>query len=209
MSASYTFFVEAKINGNWRCINNLVPHFEKERDSGECENKCEYVMTDTYWNGSRSYFSRAFEKYCELGTKIRFEDLSFELRNRYKKWTEDESKNDPFAEYYSPVALDFNVLVTYVDDKKFDHHGLIHKDQVFEYENGDIEELCCPEHDEIKDLSPEEMKAYEYYEWDDWWGWNWGLKELKRRVVLDVQRFEEINDIYYKKPEYRIIAIGG
>ena len=208
MSASYIFFVEAKINGKWRCINSRVPHFEKK--DGVFEDKCEYRLHETYWNGSRSYFSRAFEKYCELGHKCKFADISPELRDLYAKWCEDElNGGDVFTSYYQPVVLDYNTLISSVDEKKFDHHGLVHKDYIFEYENGDLEEIFCAERDETKDLSPEELKAYEYYEWDSWWDWNWGLKELKRRVVFDVQRFEDANDIFYTKMEYRIVAIGG
>jgi len=201
MAASYIFFVEANIDGKWYCINSQVKRFN------DTENKFEYVLADTFWYGSRSYFSCAFDKFYELGSSIKFSDLSDELKRRYSFYIEKEANGEDI--WVKLISVDFDNFVSYVDEKKFDHHGLIHKDKIFKYEHGDIDELYETDRSELAGLSEKELFAYNYYEWDDKFDWNWGLKEIKRCAVFDVSRFEAINAFWDKKLNYRIIGIGG
>lgn len=205
MSSSYVFFVEANINGIWRCINSQVPEFYRG-GAREFLGDVKYHLMDTFWNGSRSYFSQAFEKFVELGRELTFSDLSKELKDRYSVYVEEEKVSGNI--YFRPVSVDADVLFSYVDEKKYDHHGLIHKDKIFDYEHCELDELVETDSKKLKELSKKELSAYEYYEWDDKFNWNWGLKELKRNAVLDITRFESMNSIFDEKINYRIIGIG-
>ena len=203
MASTYIFYVEANIDGKWYCINSLVKHF-----NDSYENKFEYVLADTYWSGSRSYFSRAYDKFYELGSNIKFSDLSDELKQRYSTYVEKEANNE--ENWIKPIAVYFDDLVSYVDEKKFDKHGLVHKDKIFSYEHGDLEELYETDSSELSGLTEQQLSAYSYYEWDDKFEWNWGLKEVKRFAVFDVNRFEASNIRFCdEKINYRIIGIGG
>lgn len=206
MSASYSFYVEMEINGKWHCINPKYPHFKPDYNNHKVLDEYEYESQVTYWNGSRSYFGAAYDKFCEIGKTIKYSELSEELQSIYKKSCELE-ENDEMV-WCKPVAVDYEYLINFVKDDEYDSHGLVHKDVLFEYKNGDREELYALDHEEARDLSSEEMKSYEYYEWDDWYNWNWGLKEVKQRAVSNVRDFEDLNYMLGDR-KIRIIMIGG
>ena len=206
MSASYSFYVEAKINGVWHCINPKYPHFKPDYKNGCVFDEYEYEIQVTYWNGSRSYFGEAYDKFRELGTEIKYAELSEELQSVYKKSCEVEESEEML--WCRPVVVDYESFINYVKDDEFDSHGLVHKDALFKYKNGDIEELYALSREYAKVLTPEELKAYEYYEWDDWFGWNWGLKEVKKRAISNVVDFEDMNYMLGDR-KTRIIMIGG
>ena len=64
MSTSYSIFTEGLNRGHWVCLNSYLL-------SGT-----QYVLTETYHNESRTYFSTAFDKLCEIGTSTKASELS-------------------------------------------------------------------------------------------------------------------------------------
>ncbi len=206
MSASYHFYVEVKVNGTWHCINPKYPHFKEDYENHKVFDEYEYRTEETYWNGSRSYFGASYDKFRELGNEIKYAELSDELQKLYKNSCDAEANDDMV--WCRPVVVDYTYFINYVKDDEYDRHGLVHKDILFDYKNGDREELYALDHEEAKDLKTEEMKAYEYFEWDDWYEWNWGLKEVKKRAIANVRDFEDINYML-GDTEIRIVMIGG
>ena len=206
MSADYFFYVEVKINNKWYCINPKYPHFKYDYKKYEVLDEYEYEQEVTYWNGSRSYFSATYEKLQEIGEPIRYSELSEELKTLYKNSCEAE-ENDEML-WCRPVAIDYDRLINYIKDDEYDSHGLVHKDVLFGYRNGDIEEIYPLDHEEVKELTPDEMKSYEYHEWDSWYGWSWGIKEVKRRAISNVRDFFDLNYMIHDY-KIRVIMIGG
>ena len=206
MSASYILYVEAKVKDEWRCINCKVPKYDgKTGNSPEFE----YLLSETYWNGSRSYFHNTYDKLRELGCDISFSDLSPELKERYKRSLEMEERGETTF-LLLPVAVDYKTLDNFVSEDEYDMHGLVHKNSLFLYKKGDLEELWPVEHEELEGLSDKELEAYQYYEWDNDFGWNWGLKTVKKCASRDIHNFEMMNNIWFEdKIDYRIICIGG
>ena len=88
MGSTYLFFVEAKINGEWHCINAKYPEWKEDWKNYKVENEFEYKLKESYWNGSRSYFGHAYEKLRDLGRQTDFSSLSPELKERFKSFVE-------------------------------------------------------------------------------------------------------------------------
>lgn len=192
MGTDYFIYTEAKIGDKWIGIDPILPHY----DSNTTTSKPEYYMT--YWNGSRSYFREACDKLELLGRKGRFSECSEEVKAKYPHSLEAEQNenDDGFSASYYPIFIDYNQLRRYVDFDKYDHHGMIHKDKLFEYEHGDASELWAVEHEELAGLNPQELEAYKYHEWDDDMGWNKYFKTICQKVQSRIDDFLDINYMF-------------
>lgn len=206
MSSNYSIYLEAKINDKWECINGQVPSFNYDYKSNTYSGDFKYKLQETYWNGSRSYFSEAKEKFENIGDYGKFSELSRTLQDCYEGCVSDES-NGVYCGYYVIIA-DFNKFKDCVALDKYDTCGVVRKDHIFKYDNGDLEELYSIDHDEYKELSDEEKKQYVYYEWDDCWGWNINFKEIYRNALKEISDFEEANYGLADRCSYRLVLIG-
>ena len=56
MSSSYYIYTDVCVDGKWVCINNKVKNIEKNKE----------LISETYWNGSRSYFHETADKIEEI-----------------------------------------------------------------------------------------------------------------------------------------------
>lgn len=204
MGSTYLFFVEAKINGEWHCINAKYPEWKEDWKNYEVKNEFEYKLKESYWNGSRSYFGHAYDKLRDLGRQTDFSSLSPELKERFKSLVEDEESGEQTWVY--PIEIEWNTLSTFINDDEYDSHGLIHKDTLFKYEKGDIDELWALEDEEASKLSEKQLEAYVYYEWDDCFGFSRGVKTVKNRAWETIREFRDTN-ILAKDAEIRIIGM--
>ena len=73
MSVSYYLYTEIKVNNKWYCINNKF----KNMDKGN------YELSTTYYSGSRSYFGETYYKLESIGNKIKKNELSDDLKEKY------------------------------------------------------------------------------------------------------------------------------
>lgn len=191
MSADYFLYTEVKLNDKWVCINGLIPVFSKDK-------KMERKLAPTYWSGSRSSFHNTYDKLLELGSYIKKSKLSDTLQEELKDYDEDNS---------CIIATNFNRIKSHIKDGEKENHGLIHKDMIFEYENGEIDDLYTEiTHKEYEKLSVEEQKMYQYYEWNDSMGWYTYFVDLKERIKWQLYEFYDMNYVY-DSLEVRIITI--
>lgn len=206
MSTSYFIYTEIQINGRWVAVNALVPSFKWDSQNNKYLDRYTYKLGETYYNGSRSYFHEAYDKLEQIGQTIKFADCSDAVKESWKSSVKAEEKGE---NWYSPIAVAFSDFEKYVDVNKFDRHGVIHKDQIFEWENDDIDDLYPVDHDEYQQMTDEEKKQYQYYEWDDSFGYNRVFKQIYRNVVKELNSFKEQNfmmdDVQYPT---RIILIS-
>ncbi len=205
MSADYFIYTELKLNGKWISIDGTVPTYEYNYKSHRYEDKYEYRINETYYNGSRSFFWKTYEKLKEIGYCCKFSDLSRELKHIYSKSIEDEKHgHNP---WWCPICIDFKTFEEYVKQDKYDSHGLLHKDRIFEWENDELEEMYPIDHDDYIELSDEERKQYIYYEWDDPYGWNGHFKEIEKKATSVIDAFKSANYMNDDN-EIRLVLIG-
>lgn len=193
MSSYYSIYTEAKINDNWVCIDASVPKLERD-DNHKLKSIYKQHLTETYWNGSRSYFGTTYDKLREIGSYSKLADLSPQVQQQFRKYLDDEKDNDDC--WIHPIVVSWGSFAEYVDLNKFDSHGLVHKDYLFAWENGDIEEIYPVEHDVFSELMDEEKQAYVYHEWDSPWDWNSHFKEIYKNARHRISDFKDVNYIY-------------
>lgn len=206
MSTYYNIYTEANINGKWICIDGMVPKLEYDYEKHERnENKIEYKLEYTYWNGSRSYFGDTYDRLRDWGKRTSFSDLSKELQDEWKGAIEIEADGGYVDK---PIVVDYSRIESSVDFKKFDYHRVVRKDQIFRYESGEDEDIWIEEID-MGNLSEEQKKEFQYYEWDDPMGANAHLKVIKERAFNEICRFESINSIWNSDGniKYRLVII--
>ena len=200
MSTNYWIYTEARVNDKWYAIDGIVP-FLTEKDG--------YIsvtmrQSNTYWNGSRSYFSEAYDKLREIGRFGQFSELSDAVKKEWKESVkEEEEGHTPYADVSIVKLADFD---RNVQMDTHDYHGIVHKNAIFSYEHGDIEELYPAEHEELDGLTPEEMKQYQYYEWDNPFGWLARFKTIKERVHNVIATYVDTNYLV-DADEYRLVVI--
>lgn len=206
MSSSYFIYTEIQINGKWLAVNALVPSFKWDNKNNRYLDQYTYKLGETYYNGSRSYFREAYDKLEQIGQTLKFSDCSDAVKQSWGSSVEAEEKGE---NWHFPIAIALSDFEKYVDVDKFDRHGVVHKDQIFEWKNNDIEDLYPIEHDEYCQMSDEEKKQYQYFEWDNPFGYNRIFKEIYRNVIKELNSFKEqnfmINDAQYP---VRIILIS-
>ena len=208
MGTDYFIYVEAQIGNKWISIDPVVPKLHKD-DDGNYDGTYELSHCHSYWNGSRSYFGETFTKLRRIGYEMKFSDMSEEVQTHWKHAIEVEGDDTDEPNWYaSPVCVDYDVFCRYVDKKKFDSHGIVSKDMLFAYENGDTEELYSVDHDDFIELTPEERQAYTYHEWDEPYGWNGHFKDIYDAVYPHITDFNEENWIWDDDGiKYRLVVI--
>ena len=162
MGADYYVYTEVKRkDGAWHALNGQY--------FNEAANRHE--ITQTYWNGSRTYFSRTYNKLREIGDVIKPSELSPEVIAK-EDWVSDDEG-------------DRVVIVSLRDLRKAipntTRHqccGYVHKRNLWEHEaeGVEIDEYMCAE--DYNELSDAEKKEYEFYEWDDPMNWYVHLKDV-------------------------------
>lgn len=207
MSASYFIYTEVKINDEWHCINGLMPKFKYNWGNHKYENEYEYELAETYYNGSRSYFGEAYNKLRDIGYGGKFIEMSKELQPLYASSIEDEKEG--VDSWWHPIFIDYDCFKKYVNPDKFDSHGLVHKNTLFAWENGDAEELWAVDHEELAELTEEEKRAYVYYEWDNPWDWHYYFKIINRYVESQLNAFCDLNGMFNDDYQVRLVFIGG
>lgn len=200
MSTTYLLYTEAKVDGKWYTISGTVPRIIEENGAVSVKEK----LSTTYESGSRSYFGETYNKLFEIGRYGKFSELSDALKNEFNESLREEEEKG--VTYGDLVIVSHSVFTKYAVKDQYDHHGLLHRDTIFAFENGDLDDVCGVDHSDIEDMSDEELKQYQYYEWDDTMGWLRYFKIIHTNMACEISKFLNVN--YWKDPEdYRLVAI--
>ena len=193
MSTYYTYYTEAKVNGEMKWIDPVYP----DKD-GKNRKIC------SIWG--QSWMGETANKLEELGRRATKEILSRELGNYlYKHYNPDAE--DPW-ERYEPIVylLDYaKIKELLLKNGGYEHHAYVTHDYAAKWrtdEIADIYEWLSPQ--EYHKLSDEEKRAYEYLEWDDIDGWVNGFKEIDKVVSVRLRDLDE-SDYSLKIESPRVI----
>ena len=203
MSTTYLIYTEAKLNDEWRCIDGYC-WFSSSKDKAE-----EKHLLTTYESGSRSYFGDTYDKLRHIGFWKPYSELSKEVREAHPRaeyecsFTTDDNKKEE-AVYLTVPIKDFDAAVP----DGFQYHGVFHKDSIYLYEKGEIEELYTDDSVNLKKLPKEERKCYQYYEYDSVFDWPYWFKILKRIKDETVGKYFRNNYTYYEElPPLRFVVM--
>lgn len=194
MSTYYTLYLEAKINGEWKCLNHEIPYLDDKKHESPT------YLAETYWSGSRSYFQNTADKLLELGYRGSYEELSEVLRARYKY-------NDDNMRFFHCVITPLDIMRS-IMPKGFlkEYHGIVHKNTIFAYETGDIEDIYdYISSEEYVKLTCEEKRLYQYYEWNSSDGWYGNFVDILAHAHWQLYEWNLFNEI--EIGEARIVCI--
>ena len=193
MGADYYCYTEIKRNGEWHALNGKYYN----------EQTGDYNIGETYWSGSRSYFSRTYDKLRDIGSIIQISELSKEVLER-EDWL------DPKDTYNNIVAVSLSDLRKSLP--KTNRHeccGYVHKTHLWNYENdnAEIEEWLSGE--EYNELSDAEKKEYEFFEWDDPMNWPIHLRDILNIVNHQVREYMRANEKWNEPTDIRLVCIAS
>jgi hypothetical protein len=193
MGADYIFYTEVKRDGVWHAMNGKYYSEEKK----------DYVLAETYWNGSRSYFGETYNKIKEIGVSVPTKELSEEVLLKESWLTEDDDDDYPYA-----VVVDWKEFAAAIPKtKRKDSCGYVHKSAIWEYEaeGSEIYEYLSGE--EYNELSDAVKKEYEFYEWNDPTGWRSYFKEIAKRIDNQIMSYMNVNDMWKAPENIRVVCI--
>lgn len=191
MSADYMLYTEVKHkDGNWHAMNGMY-YSEKEE---------KYILTETYWNGSRTYFNNTYNKLKEIGKSIKASELSEDVLKK-ENWV----KEDADAPIISVSWKELQKAIPRTNRKELS--GFVAKRDIWAYEN-DNDEICEYLSGEMyRALSEEEKKEYEFYEWDDHYGWYSNLKYIAEKVTYQISDYMTVNNMWEEPEDIRIVCV--
>jgi hypothetical protein len=193
MGADYIFYTEVKRDGVWHAMNGKYYSEEKK----------DYVLAETYWNGSRSYFGETYNKIKEIGFSVPTKELSEEVLLK-ESWLIEDDDDD----YLYAVAVDWKEFADAIPKtKRKDSCGYVHKRNIWEYEAEDIEINDYLSGSEYNELSEAEKKEYEFYEWDDLTSWQSYFKEIAKRIDNQIMSYMNVNDMWKAPENIRVVCI--
>ena len=200
MGDTYLVYTEIRRGNKWQCIDPYLPKIDKQ--TGESKM---HLLT-TYENGSRTAFGSTFDKIRELG-RICPDDLSETLQKEFPR----KHMDDPmWQSYYDEgcVVISLRALKDALP-KGEDHqyHGVYHKDAIYAFEHGEINDLFEAKLDpeEWKDMPEIMRQCYQYYEWDDDWDWPKYFKTLIKYAGIRIADWMNL-EYEYEEPETRLVV---
>lgn len=200
MSNSYYVYTEVKTDKGWECVDPYLPKDGK------------WILTETYQSCSRSYFGETFDTLRELGT-VDPQDLSEAvLKDHPAPSKEEEDSIFDESNYLrnNRLAVPLQAIRRKLpDNNQKQHCGFYHKDRIFEFENGEREDLFeCEVKPEDYAKFPPEIKngLYVYYEWDEPWDWPVHFREILDEADRRISVWKELHHLWFEEVEARIVA---
>lgn len=178
MSTYYFLYTEAVVDGKRICLDGHIKDLER--------NKLRLSMT--YENGSRSYFGEAADEFRRYGYVLKMTDLSDELKEEFPSLLMEDN-------YTTIIGVDWSLFksVTPADDE-YQLHGWVRKDDLHMFKHDeDMEYIEFVEPEELRNMSPEEKKLIEYYEYDDSMSWEKYFKIIRSAVGETISRWSSVN----------------
>ena len=192
MGSYYRLYTEVKVGDEWICINHMYPDIEKE-------NK-EYLSV-TYYSGSRSFFHETAEKLEELGHRTARSNLSRTLQERFSEFRDQEN-------FFWCTVTDFEEMKGVIPNgyNRKENHAFVHKNTVFAYESGELDDIYdYLNAEEYGKLSETQKQVYQYYEWNDEMGWYKHFLEIIEHVKWQLFEWDWVNEGSYD--EVRIVCV--
>lgn len=189
MSTSYYMYTVQEADRKLVCINPMFQNGDK------------FTLTRTFESWSRSYFGQTAEKLQELGWNIQFDELPEVLKSEFSSCEENE--HIPILK----IAID-DIKRCIPKNQEHEFHGIVSKDRVFAFESGDIEELYEEDIPLSKFAKMDDMvkQKYQYYEWDDPFGWFRNFKDILDHVNWQIYDWEsDFNNKEDKSGKYYLI----
>lgn len=179
MGANYYIYAEMKNDkGEWE----LIPQKMFNRKDNKWE------IPPIYWNGSRTYFSESYDKLRSIGKLINKNEISKETLNNY--W------HDIDDIYDNIVAVPFNKIVNECSNGNKQYSGFVRKNDIFDYENDRIDYFSSLSGKEFNRLSDAAKMDYEYYSWNDPYGWYGIFQIIIENVKTILALYSYVNYLY-------------
>lgn len=178
MSTYYFLYTEAVVDGKRICLDGYVRDIER--------NKLRLSMT--YENGSRSYFGDAADEFRGYGYELKMADLSDELKEEFPSLLNDDN-------YTTIIGVDWSLFKSATpDDDEYQLHGWVYKDDLHTFMHDEyVNYIEFVEPEELRNMSPEEKKLLEYYEYDDSMSWEKYFKIIRSAVDETISRWTSVN----------------
>lgn len=167
MSTSFYFYVEAKNNGKWVCINPII-----KGSNGE------YQTVPLLWG--QSYLRETYENMIETagGHCGVPEDASPEILGKFKPLDDLTGLNvgngltwrEFYKHFVHAVNYDEAVRKRIKKDRPFKYQGYVYKHLIAAFEVGEEEIGYWLTRDEYDAMTEQEQKEYAWYEWNDYDG---------------------------------------
>lgn len=193
MATHYFIYIEVNIDGTWVCINNKLRNVQKGTET----------LCNTYYSGSSSYFRDTADKIEEIGYPVKPNELSAELHVHYNM-AEDNIR------YWRAFAVNpDDMYACFPEDSSLrEFCGYVHKNALFAYQTGEIENIYeSISADEYLDLPEVKRKCYSYYEWDSAFGWYKYFKEILEHFHWQRYEWNNVNFCCDKEFEFRLILV--
>lgn len=191
MGMSYFIFMEIFIDGKWVCMN----HYRK--------NDSEEELVPVFESGSRSYFGNAFEKMQAVSDRdFCYNSLSQEI----KEFIHMDGNGIPDG--FSIYAVPIDILKENIPSGSLhDNNYYVLKNDVFNHEaDGDeIDSFLTLE--EYRLLDEEEKKSYQFYEWDDEYGYVYYFRKILEHAKWICWEYSYVNYSTDTNP-IRFIAVS-
>lgn len=179
MSTSYFFFLEGKINGEWKNISPLYP-------AGDGR----YIPAPIYWNGSWSAFGETHQELYNLSGAAP-DHVSPEIHEWVKEcYYEGEDEN--YSEVYKDmIMVPVSKIKTRLGDKSvYDHTAIASKESFQKYKAGELESPEMIDPAEYAKLPVLAQDLYQIGSWDDEYGWRRYFKFILQAVEYAVEFYE-------------------
>lgn len=200
MGALYLIYTEARIDDEWVCIDGYYE--TKSIRTGDKH----LSLAATYENGSRSCFGSTYDELRHIGEYELFSNLSSEIKKQhsglkykydlYMKQTDEEE---------SYLVIPYNLFLEKCPNV-FSKHGIIHKDTIFAFEHGEIDDLYTDDEIDFSKMTELERQVYRYYEWDDLYDWPHFFKEIKKCVEHTIDKYMMNSWALIDRPEVRLVC---
>lgn len=189
MSSNYYIYTEVCVEGKWICVNNKVKDVKNNKE----------FISETYYNGSRSYFHETADKIEEIGNHLEHAELSDEVKGIFKD-----------SEYFRAFSVTPNAMSScFPEDKTLKEFcGYVQKETLFLYQTGEIDDIYeCLSAEEYSELSDEQKNFYQFYEWNSADGWYVHFKEILEHFYWQKYEWETVNYGRENKYSYRLVLI--
>ncbi|MBR2883725.1 MAG: hypothetical protein IKB93_02935 [Clostridia bacterium] len=193
MSTSYYMYTEVNIDGKWTCINNRIIDVERNEE----------LMSETYYSGSRSYFGETADKIRDIGTLLKYDDLSDDVKSIFPSYKENPEYFRGFAVY------DNEMEACFPEDRMLkEFRGYVKKDILFSFQTGELDDIYeYLSADEYLALPDEKKSFYQFYEWNSESGWYKYFLEILEHFYWQKYEWGLVNFRTENKYKFRLVLI--
>ena len=157
-----------------------------------------YDLIPTLQNHASRSFEPIYNELKDLGSRIKITDLSENLQAALGDWC---IQPEGFC-----YAVDYDEIAKKCRQKPIEYSAFALRSQIRDFENkleDDIYDYVSAA--EYRVMDKELKKAYQYYEWNQRFGWFEYFKSILKAMADHLANFEIANNIYQENGEHRLI----